>query len=90
MIYIDLNMVRAGVVKHPSEWKTSGYNEIIHRPERYTLIDRIRLQNILDFSDRETMRRAYSQLMDQTLQNNSLQRQKAWTESIAVGSKEYI
>ena len=90
MIYIDLNMVRAGVVKHPSEWKTSGYNEIIHPPERYTLIDRIRLQNILGFSDRETMRRTYSQLMDQTLQNNSLQRQKAWTESIAVGSKEYI
>ena len=26
--YIDLNMVRAGVVKHPKEWIHSGYNEI--------------------------------------------------------------
>jgi putative transposase len=32
MIYIDLNMVRAGVVKHPSEWKESGYNEIMNPP----------------------------------------------------------
>ena len=28
MVYIDMNMVRAGVVNHPSEWFFSGYNEI--------------------------------------------------------------
>ena len=28
MVYIDLNMVRAGIVTHPSEWPFSGYNEI--------------------------------------------------------------
>jgi REP element-mobilizing transposase RayT len=28
MVYIDLNMVRAGVVTHPSEWRFGGYNEI--------------------------------------------------------------
>ncbi len=26
--YIDLNMVRAGVVDHPAQWPHSGYNEI--------------------------------------------------------------
>ena len=36
------------------------------------------------------MVRTYTQLLDQTLQNNFLQRQEAWTESIAVGSKEFI
>jgi len=90
MIYIDLNMVRAGVVKHPYEWKTSGFIEIMHPPERYTLIDQIRLQNILGFSDSDTMRHTYSQLLDQTLQNNSLQRQVAWTESVAIGSEDFI
>jgi len=90
MIYIDLNMVRAGVVKHPSEWKESGYNEIMNPPKRYSLIDQTRLENILGFSDRETLRSTYTQLLDQPLQNNSLQRQEAWTESIAVGSKEFI
>jgi putative transposase len=29
MVYIDLNMLRAGVVKHPSEWRWSGYHELI-------------------------------------------------------------
>jgi Transposase IS200 like len=26
--YIDMNMVRAGVVEHPGQWKFCGYNEI--------------------------------------------------------------
>ncbi len=90
MIYIDLNMVRAGVVKHPSEWKTSGYNEIMHPPKRYALIDQIRLHTILEFSNSETMRRTYSELVDHTLQNNSLQRQVAWTENISVGGEDFI
>lgn len=90
MVYIDLNMVRAGVVKHPSEWKTSGYNEIMHPPYRYTLIDQPRLQNLLGFSDSDSMRHTYSELLEQTLQNNSLQRQVVWTESIAVGSKNFV
>jgi len=28
MVYIDLNMVRTGVVQHPEEWKHCGYNAI--------------------------------------------------------------
>ena len=28
MVYIDLNMVRARVVDHPSKWSHGGYNEI--------------------------------------------------------------
>jgi len=28
LVYIDTNMVRAGVVSHPSQWSFSGYNEI--------------------------------------------------------------
>jgi putative transposase len=28
LLYMDLNMVRAGVVKNPSEWPFCGYNEI--------------------------------------------------------------
>jgi len=25
MVYIDLNMVRIGIINHPSQWKWSGY-----------------------------------------------------------------
>ena len=39
IVYIDLNMVRAGVVTHPSEWNFGGYNEIQKPRQRYALID---------------------------------------------------
>jgi hypothetical protein len=35
VVYIDLNMVRAGVVKHPRDWEHSGYREIHKPPSRY-------------------------------------------------------
>ena len=41
VVYIDLNMVRAGVVAHPSEWIFSGYCEI-QEPATQVRFDRIR------------------------------------------------
>src|SRR5687767_12934113 len=41
--YIDLNMMRAGVVKHPRERETSGYREIQKPPSRYGIIDLLEL-----------------------------------------------
>ena len=35
LVYVDLNMVRAGVVDHPSKWKWSGYHEIQKPKIRY-------------------------------------------------------
>jgi len=33
IVFIDLNMVRAGVVRHPTEYRLSGFNEIRNPPE---------------------------------------------------------
>ena len=46
MAYIDLNMVRAGVVRHPCEWPMSGYREIQNPPARYAVIDQSALLDI--------------------------------------------
>ena len=43
MLYIDTNMVRAGVVKHPKDWPYCGYQEIINYKQKYTLINRKKL-----------------------------------------------
>ncbi len=43
LVYMDMNMVRAGAVSHPSEWRYCGYQEIQSPPARYHLIDRNRL-----------------------------------------------
>jgi putative transposase len=29
VVYVDVNMVRAGVVRHPREWVEAGYHEIL-------------------------------------------------------------
>jgi putative transposase len=39
MRYIDLNMVRARVVGHPTEWPWCGYQEISGRRRRYRILD---------------------------------------------------
>ena len=43
LFYIDLNMVRAGVVKHPSEWPQSGHLELAGIRKRYRIINQKRL-----------------------------------------------
>jgi putative transposase len=39
LVYLDLNMVRAGAVTHPCEWPFCRYNEIQEPKDRYALID---------------------------------------------------
>jgi hypothetical protein len=36
LVYIDLNMVRAGVIYHPAQW-VNGYRDIQQPPKRYAL-----------------------------------------------------
>jgi REP element-mobilizing transposase RayT len=59
MVYIDLNMVRAGVVRHPCEWPHCGYTEIQRPPVRYALIDRERLMALLGVDDSEQLSASY-------------------------------
>ncbi|MCW5785141.1 MAG: hypothetical protein KIT39_17635 [Nitrospirales bacterium] len=47
LAYIDMNMVRAGVVSHPREWKESGYEEIQNLPRR--LFERMMKNNKVFF-----------------------------------------
>jgi len=48
LVYIDLNMVRAGVVRHPGDWRQSGYSEIQNPPKRYAIIDTQKLSSLSD------------------------------------------
>ncbi len=38
IVYIDMNMVRAGVFNHPAEWGNGGYNEIQNPRRKCALI----------------------------------------------------
>jgi REP element-mobilizing transposase RayT len=90
LVYIDLNMVRAGVVEHPSGWPFSGYHEIQNPPKRYSLIDRKRLMDLLSIRDSDQLRIAHKQWVEEILKEGSSIRETKWTESIAVGSKAFV
>ena len=90
LIYIHLNMVRAGVVKHPIEWKTSGYYEIMHPKTRYSLIDFSLLNELLNQDSIIDLQRINTELVDEELQKENLTRDDKWSSSVAVGSKNFI
>jgi REP element-mobilizing transposase RayT len=90
LVYIDLNMVRAGVVDHPSEWEMSGFNEIQNPPERYGVIDLPCLRNLCGFPDHEQFSEQHRQWVQEAIKNGKSQREGCWTESIAVGGIGFV
>lgn len=90
MVYIDLNMVRAGAVDHPSDWIHAGYNEIQSLPDRYRCIDVPALRTLLGFSDTNDLRTGLRGRVDAALAQGGTKRQPEWTRSIAVGQREFL
>ena len=89
-MYIDLNIVRAGAVEHPSEWAFCGYNEIQVPPQRYTLIDRKQLMTVLGIDNSEGFGKIYKGWVDAALTRDNNVREDRWTQSIAVGGKDFV
>jgi REP-associated tyrosine transposase len=90
LIYIDLNMVRAGVVSHPVEWSHSGYREIQKPPKRYAIIDLAILSELSGFADVRDFQTAHRQWVEQTLESGRTVRDDRWSEAIAVGSLVFV
>jgi len=90
MVYIDLNMVRARVVSHPSEWPFCGYNELMQNPQRYRLINFKTMMDLIGIDDLIALRKFYSKCIESTLLSNKMIRDSRWTESIAVGTEAFI
>ncbi len=90
MAYIDLNMVRAGVVKHPGEWPMGGYREIQNPPARYAVIDQRALLDLFGFSNVGQLQRACREWVDEGLRSTQQRRDGTWSESLAVGRPEFV
>jgi putative transposase len=52
LLYMDLNMVRAGVVTHPEQWQDCGYVEIQNPKARRRIIDEEQLMGLTGASSR--------------------------------------
>ena len=90
MVYIALNMVRAGVVRHPDQWPYSSYHEIQTPRNRYRLIDYEHLMALFGIRDLKELQEAYSERIQEACRQQSNGRESKWTESIAVGSKVFV
>ncbi len=90
MVYIDLNMVRAGVVKHPKDWPFGGYRYIVTPQKRYRLTDNKKLLELMNIREIEQFRETYRNWVDASIMQGNVTRQPQWTESIAVGNKGYV
>ena len=90
MVYIDTNMVRAGVVSHPSMWSFSGYNEIQEPRRKNILIDYEKLRLLIGSESYDQLKSSHRGWVEEYLGNGAVGRQDEWTDSIAVGGKSFI
>ncbi len=90
IVYIDLNMVRAGVVRHPGEWTFGGFTEIENPKQRYSLVNRQRLAELLDVEPNKRLTDYHLRCVKEILRHDQIRRDSKWTESIVVGDKEFV
>ena len=91
LVYIDLNMVRAGLVLHPADWPHCGFHEIQQTPAKYRIIDQGALLEAYKVESIEEMRSLHLDWVNAGLCQPDLNgRDPRWTESIAVGQLEFI
>jgi putative transposase len=90
LCYIELNMVRCGVVRHPRDWKWVGYHEIMGHWRRNRLIDLERLCGRLRAASLEAVRKNLEASLADRVAGDRMNREPCWTESLAVGSPSFL
>lgn len=90
LCYIELNMVRCGVVAHPRDWKWVGYHEIMGKWRRNRIIDLDRLTYLLGNASLEEIRKNLESSLAERIDQDRLRREAYWTESLAVGGLPFL
>lgn len=88
--YIDLNMVRAGVVSHPGQWPWTAWTELMGFRRRYRLIDCAALFKATGVLDWDAFRAHYRQIIDDAIRVRLVRREPWWTEATAVGGRDFV
>jgi putative transposase len=88
--YVDMNMVRAGKVRHPREWRWCGYDELTGQRNRYRILDVEGLGQRLGLPDTRTLFDLHGREVQEQIEHRLFARQAHWTESLAVGSQDFV
>ncbi|MBE1427330.1 putative transposase [Desulfomicrobium macestii] len=89
-LYIDTNMVRAKVVRHPSEWKHGGYHEIVKPKQRYKTVNLSELSRLAGMPDDPIFPEHYAGWVENVVRRGHLCRDDVWTAELAVGSEKFV
>ncbi len=91
LFYIDLNMVRTGVVQHPAQWRCSGYHELSGSRQRYRIINKLHLLRCLGAPCAAAEFDVwYHRTLAERLARNCRMRESLWTECVAVGDRDWV
>ncbi len=90
LFYIDVNMIRTGVIENPFDWKHCGLHEIINPKKRYGVINHERLMALLNFGDFNRFREKYLIDLEEYIKTSDNKRESKWSKSIAVGTKDFL
>jgi putative transposase len=90
LVYIDLNMVRAGVVTHPDDWAFGGYHEIQGNRRRNRLLALDALAEATETNGPEALASAHRDWITEALNSEGSRREETWTKSLAVGSEQFV
>jgi len=90
LVYVHLNMVRAGVVGTPEEWKWCGHSELIFGKSHHRIIDMESLLGLFNGVKHEEFVDSYKSLLVSKLKIENPAREPGWTENLAVGSQRFV
>jgi putative transposase len=85
MVYMDMNMIRAREVEHPSQWRCSGYYESLYPNKRGRRIDQLSLRKLMQCQTNETLQGIRDAMIHRKLRAADSAREPYWSQSIAVG-----
>lgn len=88
--YIDLNMVRAGVVDHPGAWPESGYYELRQNCQRYVRTDYADLMQLLSCRNKVELKALREAAIGEELSLGGLERDSNWSNSLAIGTEGFV
>lgn len=90
LVYIDLNMVRAGVTEHPAAWRESGYHEIQTPRQRYRIVELDELAELVGARSYDELSSWHRSWIENAVSNCRIEREPVWSESVAVGDEGYL
>ena len=88
--YVSMNMVRAGAVDHPNNWKWCGHDELSGHRSRYTILSVDRLLQSLAMPSFQSLKDIYESGIEEMIERRELNRVAAWTEALAIGDRGFV